>query len=56
MSMFTREPVLSLGFVQSALALALAFGANLSTEQVGAVLACTAALLSVLARTKVTPG
>jgi membrane protein implicated in regulation of membrane protease activity len=50
-----REPALILGVVQAIIALALAFGFNLSTEQVGAILAVTAAVLAVITRSQVTP-
>lgn len=50
-----KEPALLLGLVQAVLALVVAFGLDLSPEQIGAVLAATAALLSVVTRSKVTP-
>lgn len=50
-----REPALILGFVQTVLALVLAFGVELDTEQVGAILAVTAAVLAVVTRQQVTP-
>lgn len=50
-----REPALILAAVQSVLALLLAFGAELSQEQVGTILAVTAALLGLVIRQKVTP-
>lgn len=49
------EPVLVLGAVQAILALAVAFGLDLSAEQVGAIVAASAAVLSVVTRTQVTP-
>ena len=49
------EPVLVTGAVQAILGLLLAFGVKLSQEQVGAILAATAALLALLLRGKVTP-
>lgn len=55
MSLWHREPALILGLVQSVLALVLAFGVELSEEQVGAILAVTAALLAVVTRSRVTP-
>jgi hypothetical protein len=54
-NLYNREPALALGFVQCVLALLLAFGVDLTTEQVGAILAVTAAGLSLLVRRKVTP-
>lgn len=50
-----REPVLILGLVQAAIALAVGFGLNWSGAQVALVIAFTATLLAVVARSKVTP-
>ena len=50
-----NEPVLVTGLVEAVLALLLAFGVNLSPEQVGAVLAVVAAVLALVVRRKVTP-
>lgn len=52
---YDTEPALLLGAVQAVVALAVAFGLDLSAEQVGAILAASAAVLSVLLRRKVTP-
>jgi hypothetical protein len=41
--------------VQAVVALALAFGLDLSTEQVGAILAVSAAALGLVTRSQVTP-
>lgn len=49
------EPVLILGAVQTAIALVVSFGLDLTAEQVGAIVAFSAAVLSVVARRKVTP-
>jgi hypothetical protein len=54
-NLYDTEPALVLGAVQSVLALLLAFGVDLTTEQVGAILAVSAAVLSLLVRRKVTP-
>lgn len=54
-AIFGREPALILGLVQTVLALVLAFGVELSTEQTGTILAVTAAFLAVVTRSKVTP-
>lgn len=51
----TGEPVLTLAIVQMALALAVSFGLQWSGEQVGAVVAFTAAMLGWVARRQVTP-
>lgn len=56
--MLTRiknEPALALGFVQTVLGLVLAFGLDLSNEQVGAIMAVTAAVLALVTRSQVTP-
>lgn len=53
--MFGREPALILGLVQAALALAVGFGLHLSTEQMGLLMAFSAALLAVITRQNVTP-
>lgn len=50
-----REPALILGAVQAVIALAIAFGLDLSVEQTGAILAATAAVLAVIVRSQVTP-
>lgn len=52
---FKREPALFLGLVQTVLALVLAFGVDLSTQQTGAILAVTAAVLALITRSRVTP-
>lgn len=53
MNVYLREPALILAAVQAVLALALAFGFDLTEEQVGAVLAVTAALLGLVTRQSV---
>jgi hypothetical protein len=50
-----REPVLTQGVVQAVLGLVLAFGVDLSSEQTGAILAVTAAVLALVTRQVVTP-
>lgn len=55
MNPFDREPVLVLGLVQAVIALIAAFGFELSAQQVGAILAVTAAVLGYVTRTQVTP-
>jgi len=49
------EPAIVLGLAQSAIALAIAFGARLSAEQVGAMMAMITALGAVLVRSQVSP-
>jgi len=51
----TNEPVLVLGVVQAGLALAVSFGLGWTGEQTGAVVAASAAVLSLIARSRVTP-
>jgi hypothetical protein len=50
-----QEPVLFQALVQAALALLVAFGSHLSAGQVGSLVAFSAALLSFVTRTQVTP-
>lgn len=50
-----REPAVIVGVVQAIIALAVSFGFDLSTEQVGAILAVTAAVLALVTRSQVTP-
>lgn len=50
-----REPVLFQGLLQAGLGLAVAFGLSLSVLQIAALLAFTAAVLSFITRTLVTP-
>jgi len=50
-----QEPALVMGVVQAVLGLAVAFGLGLSAEQIGALMAVSAALLSLLTRRLVSP-
>jgi len=50
-----REPVAILAALQAALALALAFGLDLTADQVGTIVALSSVLLGVTARSQVTP-
>lgn len=50
-----REPALVAGLVAASLALLAAFGLPLTSEQVGAVLALTNAILALLVRRVVAP-
>jgi len=54
-TLWNREPAMILAVVQTALALILAFGVDLSVEQTGAVLAVTAAVLGLITRSQVSP-
>lgn len=53
--MLGREPALVLGLVGAVIALALAFGVDLSDEQVGAIMAAVVAVISIITRIQVTP-
>lgn len=53
--LFKQEPVLILGTIQAAIALIVAFGLQLEPEQIGAIVAFSAAVLSLIARRQVTP-
>lgn len=53
--LWKREPALFYGLVNTLLALVLAFGVKLSTEQTGAILAATSAVLALVTRSQVTP-
>ena len=55
MQRIQREPALILGMVQATLALVVAFGLDLSADQVATILAVTAALLALVTRALVTP-
>jgi hypothetical protein len=50
-----NEPVLISGLVQAVIGLLLAFGVDLTNEQVGSIMALTAVVLAILARMFVTP-
>lgn len=52
---FKREPALFLGLIQTVLALVLAFGVDLTTEQTGGILAVSAAVLALITRSQVVP-
>ena len=53
--MLAAEPVLFAAVVQAGIALAISFGAHLSVEQVGAIMAFTTAVTAVVVRMYVTP-
>ena len=50
-----REPAIIIALVQTAIALVVSFGFDLTVEQVGAIVAVSAAILGVVTRSKVTP-
>ncbi len=53
--MLNSEPAVIIGAVNALIALAVGFGLELSTEQVGLIMAAVAALLTLVVRSKVTP-
>lgn len=53
--LITTEPVMVQGLVQAGIAMLVGFGLGWSADQVALVLAFTATLLAVVARTLVTP-
>ena len=54
-TLYGRQPVMVLAFVQATLAMVMGFGLKLTGDQVALVMAFTAALLGILAQTQVTP-
>jgi len=50
-----EEPALVVGFVGTLIALGVTFGLDLSTEQVGAVMALVTAVLALVTRSQVSP-
>ncbi len=54
-TIFGREPVAILGVVQAIVALAVGLGLQCTGEQVGLIAAASAAILGLIARSKVTP-
>lgn len=54
-SILGREPVMWMALVQAALAAVVAFGLELTPEQIGVLLGFSAAVLGFIARQQVTP-
>lgn len=54
-NLWGNEPALILGLVQAGIVLVMAFGLQLTVEQVGAIMAFINILLAVLTRTQVVP-
>lgn len=50
-----REPALIYGLVSAVIALILAFGVDLSNEQVGTIMAVVVAIMAIITRASVTP-
>ena len=55
MSIFDREPVLWLAALRAVVVLVTAFGADLTAEQIAAVYLVMETVLSLVARSRVTP-
>ena len=55
LTLIKKEPVLFQAVVQAGLALAVSFGFGLDATQTGSLLAFSAAVLSFVTRTQVTP-
>jgi hypothetical protein len=53
--MFGREPAVILGAIQALLALGLSFGLQLTSGQMGAIMAAAAAIIALLVRRHVSP-
>lgn len=51
----STEPVLVAAVIQAGIALAVSFGAHLTVDQVGAIMAFTAAVSAVIVRSYVVP-
>ena len=49
------EPVLVTALIQAVLTLVVSFGLQLSADQIGAILACSGAVLAIVARSQVSP-
>lgn len=54
-NLWNREPAAILAALQAIIAMAVSFGLDLSAEQVGGILAATAAVLGLITRSKVSP-
>ena len=54
-TLWNREPAAIVALVGSIIAVAVAFGADLTGEQTGAILAAVTLLLGLVTRTQVTP-
>lgn len=52
---WNREPTMLLAAIQAVLALVVSFGLNLTAEQVGAIMAASAAIIGLITRSQVTP-
>jgi hypothetical protein len=55
LTLLKKEPALILGFVQAVVAVGVSFGLQLSVDQVGALMALSAAALGLVVRHNVSP-
>ena len=55
MQIIKEEPAVIIGAIQAAIALAVSFGLKLTTDQIGAIVAIAAVVLSIVLRQKVKP-
>lgn len=53
--LFKREPAVILSLVSAVIALATGFGLDITSEQVGLVMAAVSAVIGVVTRSQVTP-
>lgn len=54
-NLWNREPTMILATLQALIALGISFGLGLTAEQVGAIMAASAAVLGLITRSQVTP-
>ena len=54
-SLFGREPVLFLAVIQAGLTLGVGFGLHVTVEQMGFMMAFSAAMLELITRSQVSP-
>jgi len=55
MKILNREPAMFVAVIQAILALVIAFGLDLTPEQVGAIMAVAAGVLGLVTRANVSP-
>lgn len=55
MNLFNREPAMIVALLQAAIALGVSFGLQLTSEQIGTIMAFTAAILGLITRSQVSP-
>ena len=52
---FKREPAVILGLVSALIAVAIGFGLDITSEQVGLIMAAVSAVIGVITRSQVSP-